>query len=215
MLTRIRYLLVSGLMLVVASALHAVVMVSSLAFTPGPGSDAVSATNWLANKFTTNNSSPTFTLDSITIQMIAATNSSGNFHVAIYSDASGIPGSQVGSLLTGNTSPASAGQYTWTASGITLNANSSYWMVQEVTSGAGIYSPQYETVTPVVVSTWTLTGNYIYSANSGTSWVNPLHDGPSLYSISATAVPEPAYAALLLAVPAMAQAIRRHRYSRG
>lgn len=163
---------------------------------------AVSYETWVASRFVTNGAAPAFELNSLTLGRIYSAASGGNFLVSIYSTGGTTGSETVGSwigTLSGNSSPDTQGQYTYTASGITLQANTSYWMVTAVTSGSAIYQVSYIYDT-TVSGGWTIPTNntYAWSTEGGAAW--NIYGGywPYRYKIEATPIPEPG---LLLLVP--------------
>ena len=95
---------------------------------------------WLASSFVTNDQA--WTLTSATLSLGAAANTSGNLFVNLYSNATNLPGSPLGTL-SGSDNPASAGQYTYTLNGIGLDPSTTYRLVAGVSSGNGVYSWPY------------------------------------------------------------------------
>lgn len=164
----------------------------------------VDSSNWLAQLFQTDSSASSFTLNSVTLNLGNTGDTSGNFFVAIYSNAGGnLPGGSL-ATLTGNSNPSSAGQYTYTATGLTLNANTKYWVLAGVSSGSGSYSwidsGGGDPADLAHTGNWSIftfpTTTDSYSFNGGASW-NPAYGSPYMFSASATAVPEPSTYALL------------------
>lgn len=177
----------------------------------------VTSTAWLAQKFKTDASSATFTLDSVTLKLHNANNPVGNFFVKIY-DTTGSEGawlpnnSSVLGTLTGSSDPSTANTYTYTASGITLQANTNYWIVAGVSSGAGDYS-WWDSDTTTTTGAWSITATNTdaWSMNGGVNWTNA--DGsPYMFSVNATAsVPEPSAVLLLMAGGGVLAFVRRRQ----
>lgn len=120
-----------------------------------------------AQGFTTDNA--TYQLDSVTIDVVAVEDSSGNLTLRIFSDNSGLPGSMVpNGLLSGPGNP-SPGLNTYTASGITLQPNTTYWIVAQVSSGSGAYVLSFTDSTSET-GVWTLLDYEAYSSDYGASW---------------------------------------------
>lgn len=218
-----RFLKLAGLAVIAAFAeipeVRAAVMVSNLNETP-VSSFPVGQSNWWAgNQFITDASAASFQLDSVTLSMDTAMNTGGGFFVAIYSNGVGEPGTQL-ELLSGVANPATAGEYTYTSTGLTLAPNTSYWVVAGISGGTGIYPWKVENDAEVhFTGPWQIpsTDTHITSfQNGGDNWRNDLpHDGfARLFSVSATAIPEPATMQVLLfggvaAVIALARSARR------
>lgn len=156
---------------------------------------AVSYSKWVASRFVTGGEAQAFELNSLTLGRIYETTSGGNFSVSIYSTSGMIGSETVGSLvgtLSGNSSPDSEGQYTYTASNITLQANTSYWLVTAVSSGDGTYAVSY-TYDTTASGGWTIPTNntYSWSTNQGADWGTYGGYWPYRYKIDATPIPEP------------------------
>jgi len=174
------------------------------------GDDIISMGNWRANQFTTGSNLIGYDLYSATLQMSVANLNLGNFFVGIYSNSNNIltgdkPGAQMGANLDGSSSPGAAGQYTYLASSIHLDPNTSYWLVEGVTpiSFSGYFS-DYEIVNPSVTNTWTLTGQSSFSTSNGLSWLGPVTGSISMMSLQMVDVPEPAECGLIAGVVGLA-----------
>ncbi len=168
----------------------------------------VKSNKWVASRFTVNDSAAAFQMNTLKLGAVYASTAGGNFSVSIY-NCSGTPGSEtVGSLLgtlNGTASPDTLGQYTYTASGITLQANSSYWLVTSVSAGAADYrvSYTYDTANSIPGG-WTIptSQTYSWSLDQGANWGTYGGYWPYRYQIDATAVPEPSVIGFL-AISAM------------
>jgi hypothetical protein len=111
-------------------------------------------------------------------------NPSGNLFVNVYSNATDRPGSSLGTL-SGSDNPASAGQYTYTSNGISLDPSTTYWLVAGVSSGSGNYAWFYTDPT-TSTGVWSIPSIDTYSNRITGNWVSG--DGyPYLFSIEATA----------------------------
>ena len=146
--------------------------------------DSVSSSNWVASSFVTDNQA--WTLTSATLPFGPAANTSGNLFVDLYSNATNSPGSSLGTL-SGSDNPASAGPYTYTSNGISLDPSTTYWLVAGVSSGNGAYTWGYSN-TYASTGVWSMpsTNTYATSSNGGLSWsVQSLT--PQRFSIEATA----------------------------
>jgi hypothetical protein len=107
--------------------------------------------------------------------------SAGTMTAMIYSDSGGHPGTLVGTL----TSPASysSGSFAtavFTASNMTLNANTTYWVVATANSGSFAWRESSSTGT----GTGFLAANEQYSGDGGTSWSG----GPTLLQMQVNVV---------------------------
>jgi hypothetical protein len=113
---------------------RAEVVLSNLTVTETDAND-VSLSPWIAQSFVTNDQA--WTLTSATL-FFKAYNPSGNLFVNLYSNATDVPGSSLGTL-SGSANPESEGQYTYTSTGISLDPSTTYWLVAGVSSGDGSY----------------------------------------------------------------------------
>lgn len=176
----------------------------------------ITTSQWMAQKFKTDNSAASFTLNSVVLNLDDAVNTSGGFFVNIYnttgSEGAWLPSGVLGTVLAGSENPATAGNYTYTASGITLLADTNYWIVAKVSWGAGQYKWGY-TTSETTTGSWSITASAntrAYSLDSGSSWING--DGnPYIFAVNATAVPEPSMVLLLLVGGGVLAFIRRHQ----
>ena len=185
------------------SFLEAATIVSNLSETPGTGMRAgtLSGNDRQASTgFTTGSNASGYSLESVTFNISDITGSPSNFVLAIYSDSSGDPGTS--SEVLSGTTPSSTGEHTFTASSFNLSANTTYHVVMTATGSPdnnffrwGQNASNSETSS----DGWTIADDGLTSSNGGTSWSG--NDGISgLFSIQATAVPEPqAYAAVVSA----------------
>jgi len=144
------------------------------------------------------------TVESVSLGLFFDNSNTAPRTVSIYSDNAGVPGSALytsGTTLVGNT-----GLYTFNFSGANLTDNTPYWIVPE-----GPMSWYFNT--PASAPTGLNGYGYSYlgtkSLNTSSQWVNA--DFP-VYSISISAVPEPAGVALgSIGVAAAACILRRRR----
>ena len=147
-------------------------------------SDGASSGTWLANQFNTD--AANYDLNSVVLDFVAAP--LGTIAVDIYSDASGTPSTNLGTL----TNPGSfgAGSNTFSASGIpTLAPANSFWVVLRGV-GVGTVNWLYTGDTPTGVGSSTNTN---FSTTSGASWAGVSTGTPYMMTINATAasaVPE-------------------------
>jgi hypothetical protein len=149
-------------------------------------SDADGANNgsWLANQFNTDAAS--YDLNSVVLDFSAAP--LGTIAVDVYSDASGTPSTNLGTLT--NPGSFAAGSNTFSASGIpTLASASSFWVVlRGVGSGSVGWNWTNDTPTGFGSST-----NSNLSGNSGQTWAGVITGTPYMMTVNATAasaVPE-------------------------
>lgn len=193
------------------SSLHAATT-SNLTFPDGswPG-DTVTSTVYLASSFTTNSASTSYRLDSVTVNMGAAITAGGGFILQIRSNSGSQPGSLV-AQLTGEVNP-SSGLHTYTpTTTITLNANTTYWVVAGVASGTGEFR-WLAAANNNQTGDWTIGNNIGFGTNSGTTW-SMQGFPPSLFSVSATVVPEPGAFMLIALAGGIGTTVRRRRAAR-
>jgi len=176
---------------------------------------SISETGWRAQKFKTDASAATFTLDSVVLK-IGNSMQGGNFFVKIYNTAGSegvwLPdNSSVLGTLTGNADPFMGGDCTYTASGITLQASTNYWIVAGVSSGSGSYE-WIGTNSTTTTGAWsiTATNTTAESVNSGSNWTS-LDGRPLMFAVNATAVPEPSGVLLLMAGGGVLAFVRRRQ----
>jgi hypothetical protein len=191
-----------------ASKASAVVLASNLSASSDGylevGATSVTNTH-LAQKFTVGSSA---ILGQATLQM-GSGGSALLFHVDIFSDAAGKPGTSL-ATLTGPLSP-TAGVNTYTGS-VPLNAGTNYWVVASTYP----FLNQLEnwsvttTTTETAQSGWSLADTYAYSINGGSTW----DEGGASMQVSLegslVAAPEPSRFILTLAALGCL-ALRRRR----
>ena len=147
-------------------------------------SDGANNSTWLANQFNTDAAS--YDLNSVVLNFSAAP--LGTIAVGIYSDNSGEPGSNLGTLT--NPGSFAAGSNTFSATGIsTLASASSFWVVLRGV-GASTANWLYTSDTPTGVGSSTNTN---FSTTAGASWAGVSTGTPYMMTVNATAasaVPE-------------------------
>lgn len=162
-------------------------------------------TAWYGTRFLTDGSSPSFTLNTVTLLMQEGLSSGGNFALRLYSNAGSNLPDVLLETLSGSANPLAAGQYVYTSSGTALDASTSYWLVGSVATGGGTYkwSRSYSSAT---TGPWTAPGanRMSISYNQAGEWTDVSGAVYFQYSIDADGaappVPEPgtwAAAALL------------------
>lgn len=174
---------------------------------------------WWGSRFVTDISAPSFELESVVLDMAAPEfiNATGSFFVAIYSDVSNEPGMKLGENLIGTDNPSTAGEYTYMASGQTLFAGTSYWLVAGVTNETALYSWN-ASQTMGWDGSWTIPAmathiHSLFGGSGGTDWDTASPESPRVFSISASPIPEPAtiQGFLLAGITAFAFAARQRR----
>jgi hypothetical protein len=202
-----------------AAPAHAAVVLSNIGQAPA-GFDRIigpaSAENAHATAFTTGSNPGGYSLSSISIAILhSGTESSttGNFAVGLYNSDGTTPSSQL-SLLNGNSNPDSTGNFSYTATGVTLAPSTTYWIVAQVTSGSGAYLWRYanDNTADSVDPGWSFGSSYA-DFNSIDGWI-AANGAPSLYSIDASPVPEPAEYASIAGIAGLLAAgwMRRRRF---
>jgi hypothetical protein len=176
---------------------------------------SISATAYQAAPFTTDSSS-SYSLNSVTLGMAAATNAGGSFFVAIYSGATQPTALVTNGQLSGNSNPATAGNYSFTAgASVLLAPSTTYWVVAGVTSGVGVYKWQINTTDAFSTSTWLqVPDGFGHSVNAGVSWSTGTTTTPQVFELSATAIPEPSTYVALFGLTALSFAAYRKRHSK-
>jgi hypothetical protein len=146
------------------------------------------STQWVASSFGTDNTS--YDLNTVTLLMTQIGTTTAE--VSIYTDNSNAPGTQLGGALT---SPASyigsPGLALFTASGITLSPNTTYWVVLKAVGPTGYLEWEQSSGGSGVGY---LPGTRI-SSDSGEHWL--VETNPMAMKVEATTVPLPPAVALL------------------
>jgi hypothetical protein len=178
-----------GLMVVAATLLGQVsfgapiVLYDSITGATPAGSDLTDSNTWLANQFTTD--AATYSLQSVVLDFTTAP--AGTIAVDLYSDASGTPGSSLGTFT--NPGSFTLGTNTFTASGIpSLVASSAYWVVLRGVA-VGTVDWRWTSNSPTGVGASTNTN---FSTTAGASWAGLSSGTPYMMTVNATAeaVPE-------------------------
>jgi hypothetical protein len=168
----------------------------------------------IAGAFDTGNAS-LYNLNSIALRMDNAFGTpGGGFNLSVWTDNAGVPDTLIGTL-TGNADPATAGTYTYNASGITLSPLTQYWVV--ATSLSSNPDPQNYYFWAVTQSNaysssggWSMVTGVNYGSNDGTNWEAQAPDYTLQFSVTATAVPEPGTVTLIMLCAGVA-ALKRLR----
>lgn len=135
-------------------------------------------------------------LENVMVGMHTGTTGLGTFSLSIYGDSGAGPGSPLTTLL-GDSSPASAGTYTYTPSGaFVLSPDTTYYVVAAVNGGDGRYFWAYsdEIAPDVGTGLWA-----DYFDGAGWSGIGGPQQPQLMRVNAATNIPEPGTAGLLLA----------------
>jgi hypothetical protein len=207
----VRTSVISGLLLAAvvltraaAPAVQGQVILSNNLSATTAGTETASGTTWLTASFGTGSTS--YTLNSVTL--LLANTTAGQASLSLYSDGTLEPGTALGTLTAPASYSGALANTTFAASGLTLAANTTYWVVLRATSGAIDWAwTSDNTGTGVGFQhTW---GS---SDDAGSTWFT-FDTFPTQFSITATPVPEPGSLALV-GVGAVGLLLRRRRRTR-
>ena len=140
-----------------------------------------------ATAFTTGGSgTDRYTLNSVILDLPGS--GAGEFDVSIHNPGTGTnfndPGTKIGNNLTGTVG--SGGNRTYTASGITLNGATTYFLRVALSGGTGRHVRTTSSDTETGTTGWSIANTGRLSSNGGTSW-SGLGSGRSLkFTVSAT-----------------------------
>ncbi len=174
-------------------------------FTYLPGIYLVPPLPYFAQSFTTGSGPDSFSLNSISFLFDESFSPQYPIEVAIYSNSGGAPGAFVGSLSSLAPEPAGPTEFTSTATNLILSPETSYWITlySPLPDGDNVYQIGMSYQPEVVFSAggWTTDFAFRVSAD-GSSWtIYEEGEGSALlFSIDATAVPEPSAVGLGLVV---------------
>jgi len=187
-------------------ALHGqgVLLLSNLDQLPFQSPPGLDLGQFLAAPFITGSSPSIF--DSATVALRVSELPTGQVHFYLYSDANGLPASQViGGALNGPAAPPfPGGNYTYSATvPILLSPDTQYWLVGTQTVGSSNPSYAWRDTESYDYSSsvgWQLPGYCAFGHDQGASWVSSADapiPSPLMFEISGTVVPEPATCNLL------------------
>jgi hypothetical protein len=168
------------------------------------GNLSVGSDSWMAADFITGNNIGGYVLDSVQLGMASSSGNPTDFSVMIYNNGAfpvGVaPGNSLASL-NGSANPSAAGIYTYApASSLMLSPNTDYFIV--LTAGTavdnGAYNWRERAYPPSGIDNWRAGNGVLHSSNGTSAWSATPYLGIAQFSITATAIPEPSWARLLL-----------------
>ncbi|MBV9508320.1 MAG: hypothetical protein JO323_25295 [Acidobacteriia bacterium] len=186
------YIMIFVLLVGAAIHLRALVFLTDNLSSTSSGSDTVSGSTLLGADFTTD--ADNYLLESATL--LVQQDTSGVASLYVYSDNSGIPGSLLGTFASPASYTSSLSSTVFTASGLPLSADTTYWLVLSGTTGSFDWSwttDNSASSAGFTGDTASYDGSYWY----GTSGVYPYQLSVTADPVSAT--PEPSMFFLLLA----------------
>lgn len=160
---------------------------------PVGGVGTIDRGQWIASPFQTNDAAAWFSLESIVLSLDGG-DGSNQFSVVLYEADGNKPSSAPYSVLLGNANPETPGQFTYLPDGgVTLQANTIYWVAAQVATGTGEYDWNY---TPAgTTGQWTIPNLVSFYQDGG--WSEGQAWGPHQFGVSAQPVPEPCSFALV------------------
>ncbi len=181
---------------------YAVTLVENLS----QGNDSalgVAINPWQGASFTTGSGSYNLNSATLLFQELVA---GPNLFLRLYSNSSGTPGTLITSFTNPTPITTTLTNNTFTlATPQALAANTTYWLVSGVSSGAGGYNWGYtSSFNQTGLPSWTIGDGYVASNNQGGSWDSFPTDGPYQFSLEGTtstpptSVPEPGSVVALL-----------------
>lgn len=149
----------------------------------------------LAQQFTTGSQSEA--IGSVSVDILGV--SGAAFTISLYDDVSGQPGTMLSNgLLSGPSSPTSSSINLYDATGLTLAANTTYWVVFNNNDGGQVDVANAASSSFTTSAGWTLgsTGFY-YGSSPGPYNLGYTGSATPLFSIDSVAAPEPTTSAFL------------------
>lgn len=184
--------LLATVLFIASSALAAETTLYDNLSTANYGNDEVNSAEWLANQFNTDGN--TYALNSVVISYSQIFNP--NFTISVYTDVSGAPGTLLGDLAPPVTLV--DGDNTFTASALSLAANSSYWVVASTFSASNTSNWNFEQGTSGT-GVGFVPAHSLISHNSGSSWIAFTgYTYKMQVNATVSGVPEPSVYALCL-----------------
>lgn len=181
---------VTSTLLSLMSTAQGDLMVSNL--DQGPTRNAAVASDaWIAQRFYIFETDPNrYVLDYVQLRLDLASGDPNSFRVSIYSADSVIPLHNLGDLA-GPDDPSAAGIYTYTASGITVSAESVYYVVVRAATPISQGSYNWSGVDMATqYGTWIISSRNLESSD-GLNWTVSGRADVFQMAIHATVVPEP------------------------
>jgi hypothetical protein len=180
-----------GLLAIVGSSAHAVVLISNMPGNDGTQTALINALRQKAMSFTTSAGTP-FILSSATLRLNANVNAAPILNLHADTGAN-LPGT----MLTTFTNPGSFTtgfqNYTFTT-GFALSSSTKYWLV--LSQPAGTTPFDWKASSPAVTPTGTFThSGSLFTTNGGTTWTTSAT--LTTYQLEGSPVPEPATMAAL------------------
>ncbi len=168
------------------------------------GNYAVGSDSWYASFFKAGNNIGGYELNIIQLAVTGASGNPSGFTAMVYANINPeiavLPGNSIGTL-DGSLNPVDAGTYNYTPdSNIVLSPNTDYYVVLTAETpiaegayewslaGANSYNPS---------DGWSGSVGRVYTSSNGLSWI-PISAAYPQFAITATAIPEPSSAFLLL-----------------
>lgn len=159
---------------------------------PSAGSIPIDGSVWLGQQFQTGNNPGGYVLDSIQVQMAAASGTPSGFTLSFFSALNGVPSQYLG-VLTGSANPATADLYSYDASALnlTLAPSCDYFVVESAANPSSQGSYEWDAAAH---DTGGEDGwqdlSLAFSNDQGNDWTRT---GRTAYemAITATAIPEP------------------------
>jgi hypothetical protein len=171
--------------LLIPAVLRADVVLSNLGSTASASLHTPNANRYFAQAFRTPAGATAWSVNSVTLNMAAATNTSGNFFVAIFAgeERPDKPTRYIGSLSGPN--PNTAGQYKFEAvTDVILSPDTTYWLVTGVSSGTGNYRWVRAANSTYQTSTFTVDGRVADAFVATGAWT-VASGSPAMFSIDA------------------------------
>lgn len=155
---------------------------------------AVSMSQWVAMSFTVGTNAPSWTLDSVDMNVWRGGFPGNDFTATLLADNGGLPGAFI-TFLNGpeptNNLVGEVVNYV-PASATVLISGATYWLAASAVIGgySWVYTDPYS-ATDTGLNGWGIGDNVILSSDQGANWL-AWPDEPAIFAINVTAVPEPA-----------------------